>query len=151
MSEERAGGAEEGRIALLIVGLIVVVSAFALAAATITAVHVQDRRLLACADRVAAAASHVVDADAYYGAGGDGQRLVPSPSGARSAAVGALSRLAGSTCSVGGEAAALVDVSVEGEEVLVTLSAVADLPLVPPFVQGALAPALVATSSARTS
>jgi hypothetical protein len=148
--EGTAEDAEDGRIALLVVGLIAVVLALALAGAAITVVHVQDRRLLACADRVAAAASNVVDAGAYYGGEGLGQGLVPSPSGARAAAGAALSELAGSTCSVG-RGVVLEEVTARGGEVLVTVSAVADLPLVPPALGPVSAPTLVATSSARTS
>lgn len=139
---------EGGRIALLIVGLTVVVVAFALVSAGITAVHVQDRRLLACADSVAAVAATVVDAEAFYSVGDEGQRLVPSPDGVRGAAASALDRLRTTTCDIGA-GVALEDVRVDGPDVLVTLAARADLPLVPPMLGDVAAPRLVATSSAR--
>jgi len=148
--DERRDDPEEGRIALLMMGLMVVVLAFVLVGTSITILHVQDRRLLACADRVAAAASNVVDADAFYGVDGRGQRLVPSPSGSWAVADAALSRLADTTCRVGA-GVRLLDVAVAGQEVLVTVSAVADVPLIPPMLGSFSAPTLTATSSARTS
>ncbi len=148
--DEQQGDSEEGRIALLMTGLMMVVLAFVLVGASITILHVQDRRLLACADRVAAAASNVVDAEAFYGVDGKGQRLVPSPSGSWAVANAALSRLGSTTCRVG-TGVHLLDVTVADQEVLVTLSAVANVPLVPPLLGSLVAPTLNAASSARTS
>ena len=141
---------EQGRIALLVIGLIVIVLAFVLMAAGISAVHIQDRRLMSCADRVAAAASGVIDADAFFGGSLEGQVISPSPGGAHSAAQDALADLADSTCRVG-LGVELVSVEVQSNQAVVTLRARAVLPVVPPMLTGVVAPALVTASAARTS
>lgn len=141
--------AEEGRISLLVIGLVVVVLAFVLVSAAVSAVHIQDRRLMGCADRLASAASGVMDADAFYGLGDGVQRLVPDAQGSREAASRALVALSGSSCRIG-HGVRLVDVHVEGAEAVVWVEAVAELPLVPSWLGGVAAPRLVTGSSART-
>lgn len=144
----REEGSEDGRIALLVIGLVVLVLGFVLVGATLTAVHVQDRRLLSCADRVASAASGVADADTFYTSGGQG-RLVPSRDTATLFAHEALWELAGTTCRVGG-GVGLDGVEVVGGQVVVSVSARAQLPVVPAFLGRVAAPVLTASSSALT-
>lgn len=140
---------DEGRISVLVIGLTALLLAIVLVLAAITIVHVQDRRLLACADRVAAAASAVMDADAYYGADGGPRRLLPAPGAASTEAGSALALLATTSCSVG-DGVSLVGVEATGEGVVVTVSATATLPLLPPVLGDVVAPTLRATSSATT-
>lgn len=140
---------EEGRISLLVIGLTALLLSFVLTLAAITTVHVQDRRLLACADRVAAAASAVMDADAYYGAGGNPRRLVPAPTAALREARDALDLLASTSCAVG-EGVVLAGVDADAGGVVVSVSARARLPLLPPVLGGVVAPVLTASSSAST-
>lgn len=139
---------EEGRITLLVIGLVVVVLAFVWVSVTVTAVHVQDRRLLSCADRVASAASGVADADTFYTNAGEG-RLTPSRATATAAAREALAELSDTTCRVGA-GVSLVAVEVAAAQVQVTVSARVDLPVVPSFLGHVAAPVLTASSSALT-
>jgi hypothetical protein len=144
-----AAHADEGRISVLIIGLTALLLAIILTLMAITIVHVQDRRLLACADRLAAAASAVMDADAYYGADGGLRRLVPAPEAATSQAGDALDMLSTTSCSVG-DGVSLVGAEATSEGVVVTVSATATLPLLPPVLGDVVAPTLVAVSSATT-
>lgn len=154
MAEEHEGheeheGRDEGRISVLIIGLTALLLTAVLALTVITMVHVQDRRLLGCADRVAAASSGVMDADAYYGADGGGRRLVPAPGAAAAQAATTLSLLATSSCAVG-TGVTLESVQADPTGVVVTVSATATLPLLPPVLGDVVAPTLVASSSATT-
>lgn len=139
---------EEGRIALLVIGLVVLVLGFVLVSATLTAVHLQDRRLLSCADRVASAASGVADADTFYTGAGEG-RLVPSRATATRTAREALRGFAETSCRVG-DGVTVDAVEVISNEVVITVSARAQLPAVPAFLGSVVAPVLTATSSAST-
>ncbi|WP_312347367.1 hypothetical protein [Actinomyces sp.] len=140
---------DAGRISVLVIGLTALLLAVVLVLAAITVVHVQDRRLLTCADRVAAAASAVMDADAYYGADGGPRRLLPAPGAASAEAGSTLALLSTTSCSVGG-GVALLGVEATAGGVTVTVSATATLPLLPPVLGDVVAPTLVATSSATT-
>lgn len=146
MSED-SHAPEEGRIGLLMAACLFIVAAFVLTSALVTAVAVEDRRLLACADRVAAATAGIVDAEAYYGGGA--LLLVSSDSSAR-VAEDALESLRASTCDVGA-GAKVVEVSRQGAQVRVAVSARANLPFIPGFLQGAAAPILTRSSTARVS
>ncbi|MDN5963140.1 MAG: hypothetical protein L0H81_01150 [Actinomyces sp.] len=136
-------------MSVLVIGLTAVLLAVILVLSAITVVHVQDRRLLTCADRVAAAASGVMSADAYYGAGGEERRLLPSPGAAGVEAQRALRHLGTTSCSEGA-GVTLVDTQTLTDGVLVTVSAQARLPLLPPFLGELAAPVLMASSSATT-
>lgn len=142
------GEREDGRIALLVIGLVVLVLGFVLVSATLTAVHLQDRRLLSCADRVASAASGVADADTFYTGAGEG-RLVPSRATATRTAREALREFAGTSCRVG-DGVTVDAVEVVSGEVVVTVSARARLVVVPASLGRVAAPVLTATSSAST-
>ena len=65
---------EEGRVGLLTCAACAFVCVFLLVSIAVTGVAVQDRRLLACADRVAATAAGVIDGASVYagGSGADG-------------------------------------------------------------------------------
>lgn len=139
---------QDGRIALLVIGLVVLVLGFVLVSATLTAVHLQDRRLLSCADRVASAASGVADADTFYTGAGEG-RLVPSRATATRTAREALRGFAETSCRVG-DGVTVDAVEVISNEVVITVSARAQLPAVPAFLGSVVAPVLTATSSAST-
>lgn len=144
-----SGQAEEGRLSVLIIGLTALLLSVVMVLAVITVVHVQDRRLLSCADRVAAAASGVMDADAYYGLGGGDRRLVPSPAAAAAEAERTLVQLASTSCRVG-TGVSMSGITTGEEGVVVTLTATASLPLLPPVLGTVVAPTLVASSSATT-
>lgn len=141
-------GHEDGRITLLVIGLIALVLGFVLVSVTVTAVHIQDRRLLSCADRIASAASGVADADTFYTSIGE-DRLTPSTTTARTAAHEALDELAATSCRVGG-GVGVESVEVVGAEVVVSVSTQAELPVVPSFLGRVVAPVLTASSSALT-
>ncbi|MDC4233803.1 hypothetical protein M3T53_08815 [Actinomyces sp. B33] len=136
---------EEGRIGMLLVGCVGVVVMFVLVSAAITSVVIDDRRLVACADRVAAAAAGSVDGRAFYD--GDDEGLAVSTRSARRRAEDALDKMLDSTCSIG-EGAALVGVEVVGDEVVVSVEARPLLALVPRPLSGAVTPILVRSSSA---
>lgn len=63
----RSGRGEDGQILLLGVGVIAVVAALVLVAASATAVHLDLKTLTSLADSAAAAAVDGVDEDGYYG------------------------------------------------------------------------------------
>lgn len=64
---KRSGRGEDGQILLLGVGVIAVVAALVLVAASATAVHLDLKTLTSLADSAAAAAVDGVDEDGYYG------------------------------------------------------------------------------------
>ncbi len=140
---------EDGRISLLFIGLMIIVLAFVLVATAISIVHVQDRRLLACADRVSAVASEVMDASVYYGSGPGDPVLVPDEVGAQSAAVHSLHRLAASTCHVG-QGVRLESVVVREDQVVIIVRSRVHVPLIPQILGEVGDVELTATSSART-
>ena len=72
---------EEGRVGLLTCAACAFVCVFLLVSIAVTGVAVQDRRLLACADRVAATAAGVIDGASVY-AGGSGADGAGAGSGA---------------------------------------------------------------------
>ncbi|WP_115727748.1 hypothetical protein [Actinomyces culturomici] len=139
---------EDGRIGLLMGACLLIVASFVLVSSAITAVAIEDRRLLACADRIAAATAGVIDADAYY-AGGSA-RLVVSEDSALEVARRALVDLSSTTCDVG-FGAEVVAAARNGGEVRVGVRARAELPLVPGILEGVVAPVLERSSTARVS
>ena len=158
-SRPAGGEGEAGRISLLVLGILVVAVSLVLVGAAITAVHVQDRRLLACADRVAAYASATISATDYYtrGAGGAvgepgaaGGLPAPDTAVAHVAASEALALLAGSTCAVG-EGVSLDSVEVRDGAVHVGTRTRATLGVVPSVLSGVAMPEVRAESSARTT
>lgn len=62
----RSSDREEGRIGLLMGASLFFVAVFVFISSAITAVSIEDRRLLACADRVAAATAGIVDSLSYF-------------------------------------------------------------------------------------
>lgn len=72
---------EEGRVGLLTCAACAFVCVFLLVSIAVTGVAVQDRRLLACADRVAATAAGAIDGASVY-AGGSGADGAGAGSGA---------------------------------------------------------------------
>ena len=78
---------EEGRVGLLTCAACAFVCVFLLVSIAVTGVAVQDRRLLACADRVAATAAGVIDGASVY-AGGSGADGAGAGSGADGAGAG---------------------------------------------------------------
>lgn len=142
------GAGEAASISVLTIGLAALVVAAILVGVAASAVQIQDRRLLACADRVAQAAAGALSADAYYGAGGAPRTLRVDEGGARRAARSALVELGSTTCAVG-QGVRIEAVRAGGDGVEVDLLARSRLPLLPGVASGLPAPTLRASGSAR--
>ena len=143
----RSPDREEGRIGLLMGASLFIVAAFVLISSAITAVSIEDRRLLACADRVAAATAGIVDSLSYFNQEG-ALSLSVSEKEAWNVAQEALSSLGASTCDVG-DGVELLDLEREGDSVHVLLGTRARLPIVPQVIAGSVGPVLTQWSNAR--
>lgn len=139
---------EDGRITVLLIGLVTVALLAVAVGVIITSVHLQQRALLSCADRISAAGAAVLSAENYYGEGG-AELAVPSESGARQEAFRTLERLSTTTCAVG-QGVDITDLRVGENVIQVTVRTHATLPLLPPVLQGVAAPTMTQSSSART-
>lgn len=144
---EGEADAEAGRIGVLMAVLVMIVLIACLVAANIAAVHLQHRRLLACADALALAASGHVDAHPFYASGGG--VLEVNPAWAHAVAQERLVALSSSTCQVG-EGVHVVSVQRSAQDVVVEVSAQSRLPLMPPFVDTLVAPILRESGAAVT-
>lgn len=160
---------EEGRVGLLTCAACAFVCVFLLVSIAVTGVAVQDRRLLACADRVAATAAGVIDGASVY-AGGSGADGAGAGSGAgagngadegadadgvpaslpdaTAAAERALAQMGGTTCAVG-EGVRIESASLADGDLRVSVRARATVAFLPSFLATAAAPVLVRSSSAR--
>lgn len=138
---------DEGRIGVLMAVLVMIVLIACLVAANIAAVHLQHRRLLACADALALAASGHVDGHPFYASGG--ARLEVNPSWAQAVVNERLASLSTSTCRVG-EGVQVVSVQRSAQDVVVEVTAQATLPLVPPLMDALVAPRLQESGAAVT-
>lgn len=156
---------EEGRVGLLTCAACAFVCVFLLVSIAVTGVAVQDRRLLACADRVAATAAGAIDGASVY-AGGPGAGVEGADSGsgadqgadadgvpaslpdATAAAERALAQMGGTTCAVG-EGVRIESASLVDGDLRVSVRARAALAFLPPFLATGAAPVLVRSSSAR--
>lgn len=164
MSEQNLGGVEQdhpsdcggagrhidgesGRIGLLMAVSLMIVALFVLISSVITAVALQDRRLLACADRVAAATAGTLDSSEYFTPDGK-RKLIVSREYSGEVAARSLTKLADSTCNVG-EGARLAWVSLSGPEVEVAVSTQSRLPFLPPLLEGLSAPVLTRSATAH--
>lgn len=143
----RSPDREEGRIGLLMGASLFIVAAFVLISSVITAVSIEDRRLLACADRVAAATAGIVDSLSYFNQEG-ALSLSVSEKESWNVAQEALSSLGASTCDVG-DGVELLDLEREGDSVHVLLGTRARLPIVPQVIAGSVGPKLTQWSNAR--
>ena len=163
---------EEGRVGLLTCAACAFVCVFLLVSIAVTGVAVQDRRLLACADRVAATAAGVIDgasvyaggsgagagqgagngadegADADPGAAADADGVPASLPDATAAAERALAQMGGTTCAVG-EGVRIESASLADGDLRVSVRARATVAFLPPFLATGAAPVLVRSSSAR--
>lgn len=163
---------EEGRVGLLTCAACAFVCVFLLVSIAVTGVAVQDRRLLACADRVAATAAGVIDgasvyaggsgagagqgagngadegADADPGAAADADGVPASLPDATAAAERALAQMGGTTCAVG-EGVRIESASLADGDLRVSVRARATVAFLPSFLATAAAPVLVRSSSAR--
>lgn len=169
---------EEGRVGLLTCAACAFVCVFLLVSIAVTGVAVQDRRLLACADRVAATAAGVIDGASVY-AGGSGANGAGAGAGtgqgagngaderadadpgaadadgvpaslpdATAAAERALAQMGGTTCAVG-EGVRIESASLADGDLRVSVRARATVAFLPSFLATAAAPVLVRSSSAR--
>lgn len=164
---------EEGRVGLLTCAACAFVCVFLLVSIAVTGVAVQDRRLLACADRVAATAAGVIDGASVY-AGGSGADGAGAGSGAgagqgagngadegadadgvpaslpdaTAAAERALAQMGGTTCAVG-EGVRIESASLADGDLRVSVRARATVAFLPSFLATEAAPVLVRSSSAR--
>ena len=119
-----AAAREEGRTLLLGVGLIAVVLGLVLVVASVTAIHLDLKRLTALADSAAAAAVDAAEPDGYYGGALPGL----TGAGARAAAQADLGRQPAG----GPEGAEIADVEiVDSTTVVVTLRARSRPPFLP--------------------
>ena len=168
---------EEGRVGLLTCAACAFVCVFLLVSIAVTGVAVQDRRLLACADRVAATAAGVIDGASVYaggsgagagqgagngadegadadpgaaadGGGADADGVPASLPDATAAAERALARMGGTTCAVG-EGVRIESASLADGDLRVSVRARATVAFLPSFLATAAAPVLVRSSSAR--
>ena len=135
---------EEGRIGILMCAGCAFVCLILYVTIALTQVAMQDRRLVSCADALAGA-----------GVGGASSTsvLVGQSSDIDAAEVAfrveaAQGAMAASTCRVG-EGVEVTSVSVEGEEIEVSVRARPRVSLVPPALHGVVIPELERTSSAR--
>ena len=135
---------EEGRIGILMCAGCAFVCLILYVTIALTQVAMQDRRLVSCADALAGA-----------GVGGASSTsvLVGQSSDIDEAEVAcrveaARGAMAASTCRVG-EGVEVTSVSVEGEEIEVSVRARPRVSLVPPALHGVVIPELERTSSAR--
>ncbi|WP_022868739.1 hypothetical protein [Schaalia vaccimaxillae] len=135
---------DDGRIGMLLVACVGVVVVFVLISMAVTSVAIQDRRLIACADRASSAAAGAIDGDSFYIMGAD--ELVLSESGAVASATSAVEIMSDSSCSVGA-GVEIIDTVIVGNEVFVTLRAQSVLPGLPRGFSGVAAPILERTSS----
>ena len=143
-----AAAREEGRTLLLGVGLIAVVLGLVLVVASVTAIHLDLKRLTALADSAAAAAVDAAEPDGYYGGAGGGALPGLTGAGARAAAQADLGR---QPAAGGLEGVQIAEVEVvDSTTVVVTLSARSR----PPFLPWGAIPSrgfiIRASSSART-
>ncbi len=113
---------------LLILGFATVVIALVFVVASVAALHIERKQLLAAADAAALGAAAAVDMDDYY-AGGGGE-IVVSDESVRGAVEGYLTEYAGG---LGLREARIEDPTgtTDGRNVTVTLSSLAEIPLVP--------------------
>lgn len=129
-----ARNADSGQVMILTLGLAMVVLALIFVVASVSAVQIERKQLLAMADAAALDAATRIDAAAYY-ASGSGQVEV-SDATVR-AAVGEY--VAGHRVALGLERASMGEPtgSPDGRSARVTLVTVADIPLVPWFLESA--------------
>ena len=155
---------EEGRVGLLTCAACAFVCVFLLVSIAVTGVAVQDRRLLACADRVAATAAGVIDGASVYAGGSgagagqgagngadegaDADGVPASLPDATAAAERALAQMGGTTCAVG-EGVRIESASLADGDLRVSVRARATVAFLPSFLTTAVAPVLVRSSSAR--
>ncbi len=155
---------EEGRVGLLTCAACAFVCVFLLVSIAVTGVAVQDRRLLACADRVAATAAGVIDGASVYAGGSgagagqgagngadegaDADGVPASLPDATVAAERALAQMGGTTCAVG-EGVRIESASLADGDLRVSVRARATVAFLPSFLATAAAPVLVRSSSAR--
>lgn len=134
---------EEGRIGVLMAACLMLVTVFVLVSSALTAVAIEDRRLVSCADRVASGVAGLVSGPSLYATGGDSQGT--SQVQAEYEAPRVLESLRASTCRVG-RVAELESVSVGGQWVRVEVSARAVFPFIPVIAADLAAPTLVRES-----
>lgn len=155
---------EEGRVGLLTCAACAFVCVFLLVSIAVTGVAVQDRRLLACADRVAATAAGAIDGASVYAGGSgagagqgagngadegaDADGVPASLPDATAAAERALAQMGGTTCAVG-EGVRIESASLADGDLRVSVRARATVAFLPSFLATAAAPVLVRSSSAR--
>lgn len=142
----RARDAESGQVMILTLGLAMVVLALVFVVASVTAVQIERKQLLAMADAAALDAATRIDAAAYYASGSG--RVEVSDATVR-AAVGEY--VASHRAALGLERARVGEPtgSPDGRTARVTLVTEADIPLVPWFLDGAGGVGLRVTTTAR--
>ena len=135
---------EEGRVGILMCAGCAFVCLILFVTIALTQVAMQDRRLVSCADALAGAGVGGASSTSVL----VGQSSDIDEAEVASRVVAALGAMAASTCRVG-EGVEVTSVSVEGEEVEVSVRAQPRVSLVPPALHGVVIPELERTSSAR--
>lgn len=141
-----SGEAQSGQIMILTLGLAMVVLALVFVVVSVSSVQIERKQLLAMADAAALDAATRIDAAAYY-ASGRGEVEV-SDSTVRIAVGDYLANHAGA---IGLERARMAEPtgSPDGRTVEVTLTTVADIPLIPWFLEGVEGLRLRVSTTAR--
>ena len=139
---------ESGQTLLLGVGLICVVLALLLVAASASAVYLDLKTLTSLADSAAAAGADGMDEDPYYG--GDGTDTAPAALTDAQVRTGAVADLSAQPAAVGPEGVTIVSArAADSQTAVVTLQARSR----PPFLPWGIIPAegftITATGSAR--
>ena len=135
---------EEGRVGILMCAGCAFVCLILFVTIALTQVAMQDRRLVSCADALAGAGVGGASSTSVL----VGQSSDIDEAEVASRVEAALGAMAAATCRVG-EGVAVTAVSVEGEEVEVSVRAQPRVSLVPPALHGVVIPELERTSSAR--
>lgn len=134
---------EEGRIGVLMAACLMIVAVFVLVSSALTAVAIEDRRLVSCADRVASGVAGLVSGPSLYTTGEDSRGSAQEQ--AEYEAPRVLDSLLASTCRVG-RGVELESVSMQGQWVRVEVSARAVFPFIPVIAADLAAPTLVRES-----
>lgn len=138
---------ESGRIGLLFTALVGVVLALCLLAANISAIHLQHRRGLACADSLALAGASELQASSYYCAQ-CGSRTQIEAVRATNAVQSKLGELASTSCLIG-QNVEVTEVNVTSADVSVVVTFQSELVFLPPILGELVAPEIQVNGKSR--
>lgn len=139
---------EEGRIGILLTALVGIVAVFTLVMANISAIHIQHRQALDCADSVALAGGGTIRADGYFCDGCDKKPHTIDLSHVRQRVESHFQKLASNVCHIG-DGAILEKINVIENNVVVEMKINSQLVFLPPIVSNLIAPEIAVKSKAR--